>query len=257
MLAGLVGAVERGAILPSSLKFAAVGGGVVGRPLLERAERAGIPAFEGYGLTECSSVVSLNTPDARRIGSVGRPLPHASVRIGEDSEILVGGGCMSGYLGDGQPPPVEIATGDIGHIDDDGFLYISGRKKDVLITSFGRNLSPEWVEASLAAQESVAQAALFGDGRPWNVAVIVPVLRESADAGETSSVISRIEREIEQVNASLPDYARVRRWVLASEPFCMANGMTTANGRLRRRVIQEAFRNEIEDCYTDAVESYA
>jgi long-subunit acyl-CoA synthetase (AMP-forming) len=257
MLAGLVGAAEQGANLPSSLRFVAVGGGVVGEALLERADRAGIPAFEGYGLTECSSVVSLNTPDARRVGSVGRPLPHSRVRIGEDSEIHVSGGCMSGYLGNGQPAPTEIATGDIGYVDSDGFLFISGRKKNVLITSFGRNLSPEWVEASLVAAESVAQAALFGDGKPWNIAVVVPSTPEPANVDQATDVIDRIESDIQTVNASLPDYARVRRWILAPEPFSLSNGMTTANGRLRRDTIRDTFRDEIEACYTGAIESYA
>jgi long-subunit acyl-CoA synthetase (AMP-forming) len=257
MLAGLVGAVERGANLPSSLRFVAVGGGVVGEPLLRRADRAGIPAFEGYGLTECSSVVTLNTPDARRIGSVGRPLAHARVRIGNDAEILVAGACMSGYLGDRLIAGGEIATGDIGYLDDDGFLYISGRKKNVLITSFGRNLSPEWVEASLGGADSIAQAALFGDGKPWNVAVIVPDARASVDDRNETSVVNRIEQAIESVNRSLPDYARIRRWILAPEPFVCSNGMATANGRLCRDAILAAYRDEIGACYADTLTSHA
>ena len=101
----------------------------------------------------------LNTPRALRAGTVGRPLPHCRVRIGDDGEVFVSGATMEGYLGDGRAPPAEIATGDIGHLDEEGFLHISGRKKNLLITSYGRNISPEWVEAALTAAPSIAQAS--------------------------------------------------------------------------------------------------
>jgi long-subunit acyl-CoA synthetase (AMP-forming) len=244
MLAGLVAAIERGEALPESLKFAAVGGGVVGASLLERAERVGLPAFEGYGLTECGSVVSLNTPAARRIGSVGQPLPHCRVRIGSDSEIYIAGASMAGYLGSVPEADAEIATGDIGYFDDDGYLVINGRKKNVLITSFGRNLSPEWVEATLTATGSIAQAVLVGDGKPWNVAVIVAAPGVAVEA---------IERDIAAANATLPDYARIRRWIRATAPFSAANELATSNGRPRRAAIQHQYRDEIEACYAETI----
>lgn len=248
MLSDLVGALESGAKLPSSLRFAAVGGGVVGLPLLERADRTGIPVFEGYGLTECCSVVALNTPAAKRSGSVGRPLPHCSVRIASDNEVFVGGATMAGYLGEAPAYQAEVATGDVGYLDRDGYLFINGRKKNVFITSYGRNLSPEWIEASLSATASVYQAALFGDGRPFNVAVIV----RAPDAS-----IEQIERDVESVNRNLPDYARVRHWILATEPFSPLNKTATANGRVRRWAIQNRYAPEIEVCYAGAFESYA
>jgi long-subunit acyl-CoA synthetase (AMP-forming) len=248
MLAGLVGAAEQGARMPPSLKFAAVGGGVVGLPLLERAERADIPVYEGYGLTECSSVVALNTPAARRPGSVGRPLPHCRVRIGDDGEVFVSGATMASYLGDGHEPAAEIATGDIGHLDEDGYLYVDGRKKNVLITSYGRNVSPEWVEASLTATPSIAQAALFGDARPFNVAVVVPRVGAAAAA---------IEQDIERANRSLPDYARVHRFILAAAPFSPRDGTLTRNGRIRREAIQALYAAAIDACYRDTLRSTA
>lgn len=248
LLESLVGAVERGASLPESLRFAAVGGGVVGLPLLERADRVGVPVYEGYGLTECCSVVALNTPDARRPGSVGRPLPHCHVRIGKNSEVLVSGNSMRGYLGSERAHAGEIATGDIGHMDADGYLYIDGRIKNVMITSFGRNLSPEWVESCLTAKPSIAQAALFGDGMPFNVAIVVP----AANAG-----VDTIECDIAEVNRRLPDYARIGRWFLAAEPFSPIKGTATSNGRIRRPVIRNRYQDEIDACYADAFESYA
>lgn len=248
MLSGLVGALEQGARLPESLRFAAVGGAVVGLPLLERADLAGIPVYEGYGLTECCSVVALNTPGARRAGSVGRPLPQCRVRIGRDSEVFVSGPVMVGYVGGTRPQAGEIATGDIGYLDDDGFLFINGRSKNVLITSFGRNVSPEWVEAALTASTAIAQAAVFGDGRPFNVAVIV---------ADGNSNCSDIERAVAIANAGLPDYARIRHWVLAAEPFSPARNTATANGRIRRGPIAGRYATEVDACYRDQAESYA
>jgi len=246
LLEGIVTAVEAGAALAESLRFVAVGGGVVGLPLLERAERAGIPVYEGYGLTECGSVVALNTPAARRAGSVGRPLPHCRIRIGIDSDVFVDGPSMAGYVGDAAPHSGEVATGDIGYLDDDGYLFINGRRKNVFITSFGRNLSPEWVEASLSAQASVAQAALFGDGMPFNAAVIVPA---------PGSTIDAIERDVASVNGRLPDYARIRHWILAREPFSPASGTLTPNGRLRRREIQDCYSHELEACFAASLDN--
>lgn len=252
MLAALVAAVERGARLPSTLRFIAVGGGCVSRTLLERADRLDLPVYEGYGLTECASVVTLNAPEARRIGSVGRPLRHARVRVDDRGEIFVSGALMSGYLGDtdsGCAPPSEIATGDLGHLDADGYLHITGRRKNVFITSFGRNVSPEWIEAALAGTASIAQAAMFGEARPWNVAVIVPAARGGGDA--------RLACDIERTNAALPGYAQVHRWILADEPFTTTNGLLTANGRIRRRAVWARYGARIDACYDALAGAYA
>jgi long-subunit acyl-CoA synthetase (AMP-forming) len=151
MLAALVTALEHGAPAPSSLRFVAVGGGRVSPALLERADRLGLPVYEGYGLTECASVVALNTPAARRVGSVGRPLPHVRLDVDTHAELHVSGPAVSGYVG-GANVPQRFATGDLGHVDADGFLFVNGRRKNVFITSFGRNVSPEWVESELTEQ---------------------------------------------------------------------------------------------------------
>jgi long-subunit acyl-CoA synthetase (AMP-forming) len=204
--------------------------------------------YEGYGLTECASVVSLNRPAGRRIGSVGRALPHAGVRIAADGEIHVSGGAICGYLGDEHGAPPEIATGDLGRIDADGFLHLGGRRKSVFITSFGRNVSPEWVEAELVRERPIAQAALFGEGRPWNVAVLVPTPGVGPD---------QIQNAVERVNADLPDYARVGAWLRADEPFTPANGLLTMNGRNRREAIGNRYRWRIDACYDDVLCDFA
>jgi len=227
MLLALVAAIEGGAPRPGRLRFAAVGGARVAPALIERARAAGFPVYEGYGLTECASVVTLNLPGTDRVGSVGRPLPHALVRIAKDGEILVGGNTCLGYAGDIRvPTDTWLQTGDIGRIDGDGFLHIEGRRKHLLITSFGRNVSPEWPEAELVASGAITQAAVFGEARPRLCAVVVPRRPDMSDAA--------MQAEVAHANGRLPDYAQIASWIRAETPFTAANGLATANGRVRR-----------------------
>ncbi|MDP1634727.1 MAG: AMP-binding protein [Gallionellaceae bacterium] len=175
LLHAMVAAIEAGHPAPPQLRFVAVGGAPVAPRLLQRAQKLGIPVFEGYGLSECTSVVALNTEAERCTGSVGKPLAHAQVKFAGDGEILVAGATLLGYTGDAPLQPGAFwPTGDIGHLDAQGFLHLTGRKKNIFITSFGRNVSPEWVERELTLHPAIAQAAVFGEARPWNVAVIVP-----------------------------------------------------------------------------------
>lgn len=225
MLLALTAAVEAGAAPPRTLKLAAVGGARVAPALLARARAAGLPAYEGYGLTECASVVSLNLPGADRPGSAGRPLGHAPVRI-EDGEVQV--------ASDG----VWIPTGDLGRVDGDGFLHIEGRRKHVVITSFGRNVSPEWPESELLAGGAIAQAAVFGDDRPRLCAVIVPAGAGVADAA--------IDTQVRAANARLPDYARIGAWLRADAPFTPRNGLATANGRPRRDALWKTYGDRLD-----------
>lgn len=243
MLLALTAALEAGARRPSRLRFAAVGGAKLAPALLERARAAGLPAYEGYGLTECGSVVTLNLPGADRPGSVGRPLAHNEVRIAADGEILVSGSCSLGYLGRGEVPTsgAWLRTGDRGRLDADGFLYVEGRRKHVLITSFGRNVAPEWPEAELAAGGAIAQAAVFGEAQPRLCAVVVP---RSAALTEAA-----IDAEVSRANRRLPDYAQVEFWIRAEEPFSAANGLATPNGRVRRDAVWSRYGARLEALY--------
>ena len=213
----------------SSLKFVAVGGARVAESDLLDAADAGIPAFQGYGLSECASVVALNRPGAARPGSVGRPLDGVSVSIAQDGEILVRNQAMLGYLGEKEMAGPAIATGDLGYLDDDGFLYVTGRRKNVFITSFGRNVSPEWPEAELLHRPEIAQACVFGEAQPFNTAVVCP-----ADASVSPRAIADA---ILSANRNLPDYARVADFIIADEPFSAANGQLTQTGKLCREAI--------------------
>lgn len=240
MLHALVQALEQGAPRPSALRFLAVGGGRVAAGLLARAEALELPVHEGYGLSECASVVALNTPTARRRGSVGRPLPPVRVRLNAGEIELAGHGFL-GYLGGTNAPEEWLATGDLGEIDADGFLYLAGRRKHLLITAFGRNLSPEWPEAELTAHPAIAQAAVFGEARAHCVAVLVPRRTELPDAVLAGALTA--------VNAGLPDYAQVRAFVRADGPFSTGNGQLTENGRLRRDAIAGAYGERLDALY--------
>lgn len=170
---------------------------------------------------------------------MGRPLPGFAVRLAEDGEILVKGSGFHGYL---NQPPVDdpwLATGDLGDLDEEGYLYVQGRKKSVIINSFGRNISPEWVEAEMLGDPAIAQIAVFGDGLPWLSAVVTP-------APESTPL--EIQRAIDLVNQRLPEYARIHGYVIGSG-FTLENGELTSNGRPIHQVIEQHFKTRLEALY--------
>ena len=243
LLNALVLACEAGATLPD-LRFLAVGGAHVSPQLLQRAAQLGLPVFEGYGLSESASVVALNTPHANKQGSVGKPLPHVTIAFAHDHEILVKGANLLGYTSNTAVDRVDdfIKTGDIGYCDADGFLFINGRKKNIFITSFGRNVSPEWVERALLNSPVITQVCLFGEAKPWNTAIIVPA---------ENATFAQIEQAINEANKDLPDYARVTEWLPANTPFTVHNQQLTSNGRLKRDVIWQQYQAQIDAHYTE------
>ena len=236
LLQALVEYAEREDPAPLALRFAAVGGARVPARLLARARERGLPAYEGYGLSECASVVAVNRPGADRVGSVGRPLPHVRVRTAADGELWVRGAHGDGYLGGGGPARVDgfWPTGDLGYQDEDGFLHLLGRKRQVYITAYGRNVAPEWVEDELTGEPAIAQAAVFGEARPTNGAVIWSADDDAA-----------VAEGIAAVNARLPDYARIAFWVRADRPFTAADGLLTETGRPGRAAIFAAYREAL------------
>lgn len=240
LLKVMVEAAAAGAPVPGSLRFLAVGGAPLAPALIERARALGLPAYQGYGLSEAASVVSLNCPGDDRTDSVGRPLPHTRVRISAEGEIEVAGSLFNGYLSDAGDMGGFWPTGDLGYLDDDGYLHVTGRSKTAFATAYGRNVSPEWVESELTAGGAILQAAVFGEGRPFNVAVLVPT--PVASAPEITAAISR-------ANARLPDYARLGAWCMANEPFTVRNGMAKAGGALDRPAIAACYGERIEALY--------
>jgi long-subunit acyl-CoA synthetase (AMP-forming) len=242
LLLVLVGAAANGWQPPASLQFVAVGGSKVPSSLLQQAHSAGIPAYEGYGLSECASVVSLNTRAHSEPGTCGRPLPHVHIRI-ENEEIVVSGNAMLGYLGEPQSWGQQaIRTGDLGYINPQGFVVIKGRCKNVLISSFGRNINPEWVESELLSQPLLSECVVLGDARPYCVALL-----SARQAGITDDVI---QQHIDRVNLRLPDYARIKRWHRLNQTL-NEQQLLTANGRPKRAAITERFDGLLDRLYPE------
>jgi long-subunit acyl-CoA synthetase (AMP-forming) len=247
LLTILVGAVLQGWQVPDSIDFIAVGGSKVSSALLQQAEAIGIPAYQGYGLSECASVVSLNTAKNKNKASTGQILEHLHVN-NEQDEVVVSGNSFLGYID--EPTSWyqdKVYTGDLGYLDPQGFLHITGRKKNVLVTSFGRNISPEWLESELLSNGLLAQCVVFGDAAPFCSALVVP---------RNADVESRlIDQWIQQVNQKLPDYAQIHVWHIVRQPFTAEDGLITSNGRPVRHQIAQQYQSLIQQFYQD--EHYA
>ena len=242
----LIKLYQSGFKLAEATRFIAMGGAPIARDLLISAQQLKIPVYEGYGLSEASSVVAVNTPSNYRMGSVGKILKTHQIKLTDESEILIKNHLFNGYLNEKTiASDVFYATGDIGKIDDDGFIYITGRKKNIINTSYGRNISPEWIEKELEAIPVLAQSVIYGHGKPSLVALIV--LRKIENMTYKQS-IEHLEQSLEEINSKLPDYARIADYIEIEEPFSVQNNQLTGTGRPRRDVIVKTYENNL-NCY--------
>ena len=224
---------------PQSLRFVAVGGAPVSGTFADAAWGQGLPIYEGYGLSECSSVVALNTPEARRPGAVGKPLPNVQLTI-ENGEIVVNGPTlMDGYIGE-TPRQGPWHTGDLGRFDEDGFLWVSGRKDNVIVTAAGRNINPEWVEEQLTTDTRIKRCVVVEHEREL-VALVIPHNSSLCrDAPAMHDLVKWAARE-------LPEYAKPRRYLPMSDLEFRDLDLLTANARPRRseakKVVHERSRS--------------
>jgi long-chain acyl-CoA synthetase len=222
-------------------------------------ESLGITFLQGYGQTEAGPVIACNRPSAGiRLDTVGPPVKGCEVLIAEDGEIMIRGELvMHGYWrnpeesarvlrdpGDGTG--TWLATGDIGHIDEKGRIKITDRKKDILVNDKGDNVSPQRVEGMLTLQNEIAQAMVYGDRRPHLVALLVPD-PEIASAPDRQE---QLQRAVDRVNADLSVIERVRRFVVADQPFTIENEQLTPSMKIRRHVIGEVYGQELSALYT-------
>jgi len=249
------------------------GGGPLSREIAEFFWAAGVPVYQGYGLTETSPVVSANYPGANKVGSVGRPIEHVNVRIAEDGEILVQGPCvMKGYYLKPEDtsavisPDEWLSTGDIGRLDDDGYLYVTDRKKDLFKTAAGKFVAPQPIENTLKVSPLILNAVLVGDAKKFIAALIVPNFANVEAAARAQSrtfasheqlaadpwVHELIEREVAQVNSRLAQYETIKRFALLDHDFTFDGGQLTYTLKLKRRVIAERYAQTIETLYADA-----
>lgn len=233
LLAEWLRAIRSGAPRPpDSLRFVALGGAPVSPALSDEAWRLGVPVHEGYGLSECGSVVALNLPGQRRPGTVGRPLPGLDVTIADDEIVVAGPAVMDGYV---KGPRVRGAwhTGDAGDIDADGYLTVRGRRDHVLATPVGRNISPEWIEALLAADARVSTSMVTHISGPHLTALLVPA--PGAEAWFDGVTPEDLGRLIAACCAGAPRYAMPRSVVVASLQQLRRRGVLTVDRRFRRQ----------------------
>lgn len=249
--------------------FAMSGGAPLGRDVAEFFWGAGIPIYEGYGLTETSPVISVNARGATRLGTVGRPMPRIEVKIAEDGEILSRGpNTMRGYYGKPQATAEVIDsegwfhTGDIGHLDDGGYLVITDRKKELIVNAYGKNIAPAPIENALKASRWVSQAVVIGDRRQYLAALIVPdfdVLKSWTAAEKVGgSVESQLQdprlraifqREVDAVNEHLARYEQIRVWELVPAEFTLEGGELTPTLKVKRRVINIKYKAILDRLY--------
>jgi|CZKR01.1.fsa_nt_gi long-chain acyl-CoA synthetase len=248
------------------------GGAPLGRELAEWYADAGIRIHEGYGLTETSPVIAVNTPINHRIGTVGKTLPNLEVRIAEDGEILVKGpSVFKGYWN--RPEETKAAlvdgwfkTGDIGNIDSEGYLSVTDRKKDLIKTSGGKFIAPQPIENSLKLNPLVGIAAILGDRRKFPAVIVSPNFVQLEDWARENNVSfasraelvahpkvqSLYEGIIEGINGNLARFEKLKRVLLVADEFTADNGALTPTMKLRRRVIEERYRREINELYAQA-----
>jgi len=257
------------ALTGGRLRFFISGGAPLAREIAEFFHAAGIPILEGYGLTETSPVIAVNDFEHFRFGTVGKPLEDVSVRIAEDGEILVKGpNVMFGYYKKPDKTSEAVVegwfhTGDIGHIDDTGFLHITDRKKDIIVTAGGKNVAPQPIENLFKTSKYVAEAVLVGNQRRFVSALIVPnfesLERFASAAGLKWSsraelvrhpqVVEKIQQELDRKSEHLAGFERIKKFVLLDSPFTIEANELTPTLKVKRRVIEKKFADLIDDLY--------
>jgi long-chain acyl-CoA synthetase len=233
---------------------------------------AGLPILEGYGLTETSPVITMNRLDRPRFGTVGQPIPGVEVRIAEDGEILTRGPhVMMGYFnkpeatGEAIDPAGWFHTGDIGVIDEEGYLKITDRKKDLIVTAGGKNIAPQPIEALLKQNPFISNAVMLGDRRAFPIAILVPDFERlrpwAAQAGHPAeddgalvripAVQAHLEAEAKKQLRDLAQFEVPKKFMVLGRDFTIADGELTPKMSIKRRVVEERLRDQIEKLYTD------
>lgn len=246
------------------------GGAALPATIAAGFREAGIPILQGYGLTETSPVITTSSLAAHRDGTVGRPIPGVEVRVAPDGEVLTRGPhVMRGYWRDEAATRAVIdaegwlATGDVGEIDADGYLRITDRTKDIIVTSTGRSIAPAALEALLVADSWIEQALVCGEGRPYVAALVVPVAAVVHDLAErlgcgieidgerivSPAIVAAFARRVEEAMKPVGAGERVRAFALLSRPFDVSRGEMTSTHKIRRRIVLEGFAATVEAIY--------
>jgi long-chain acyl-CoA synthetase len=259
------------ATLGDRLRYLVSGSAPLSPHIAEFFQGLGLPIIEGYGLTETAPILTVNPPDAPRVGTVGRPLSGIDLRIALDGEILARGpNVMSGYFNKPQATADVLKdgwfhTGDIGTIDDQGYLRITDRKKDLLVTSGGKKIAPQPIEAILKRSPIISEAVLLGDRRKYAVALIVPDfaalerrLKElGRPPGSHEDLVARpdtialYQEIVDGLNRELSQFERIKKIALLPKEFSIESGELTPSLKVKRKVVEERWRDRIESLYSD------
>ena len=257
------------AALGGSCLHAISGGAPLGERLGHFYRGVGITILEGYGLTETTAALTVNLPDALKIGTVGRPLPGTGVRVADDGELLFRGGqVFAGYWNNEEATREAIErdgwlhTGDIGEVDDEGFVRVTGRKKEILVTAGGKNVAPAVLEDRLRGHHLVSQCMVVGDGQPF-IAALVTVDDEAFAAwasahGKPAGVAANVDDDdlraeiavaVEEANKAVSKAESIRRFVILAVDWTEEAGQLTASLKLRRSIVMREFRDEVAGLY--------
>jgi len=250
------------------LQLALSGAAPIAKDVLEFFDSCGIPILEGYGMTESTAAATLNTKDSQRFGSVGKPLPGTEVRTAPDGEILLSGPhVFAGYFKDPEATSETfddgwLRTGDLGHIDPEGFVSITGRKKDIIITSSGKNITPTNIENQLKESRWISEAVVYGDGRPYLVALItldsdeLPALAERAGVApdvatmaHDDRVRAEIQREVDRANEHFARIEQVKRFTILDHELSQAAGELTPTLKVKRSVVYDKYGSKLAALY--------
>ena len=259
------------AALGGRLQWAVSGGAPLARDIAEFFHAAGILLLEGYGLTETCPALTFNRPDRFKFGSVGQTLPGVQLRIAEDGEILARGPNIAtlGYYKQPEAtrevfdPDGWFHTGDIGTVDQDGFLVITDRKKDLIVTAGGMNIAPQNIENLLKADPFISQVMVYGDRRPYPVALITInpeelskfareqgiLTSEAAAIVKHPKVAERVGRTVEEKNTQLQSYAKIKRFTVLPTDFSLDGGELTPTLKVKRKVVSQKYKDAIEELY--------
>jgi long-chain acyl-CoA synthetase len=257
--------------LGGRIRFGVSGSAPLAVDTAEFFHAVGLPVIEGYGLTETAPILTVNPPQAPRVGSVGKAIEGVEIRIAADGEILARGpNIMSGYYNQPEATAEAIRggwfhTGDIGQLDEQGYLTITDRKKDLLVTSGGKKIAPQPIEAVLKRNPLVSEAILLGDRRRYAVALVVPEFTalerrlkdlgrppgEREDLVKRPDVLALYQEIVDALNHELSQFERIKKVALLPAEFTIESGELTPTMKIRRRVIEDRWRTEIEKLYSD------